>query len=227
MGRLPTYFRRDDAVSHPTTESTPKSSEITTENTIPVDPWMIVVIVAGILIVVTLAIVMCMHFFKSRRARKTTGFQPVKEEEKNSTYPPKRRSGRADRQTLEDQERDLMIRKSLASRSSLAASDPISQIPSPEEQQHSGDYHPEVVSPEEPSRREYHLAHPLGDESERTSLREDWKAWEARVQTERRSSNPGGVGHDQHPAFASYLSVPQPTRMASPVRGGPSVYRHI
>ncbi|KAK5636113.1 hypothetical protein RRF57_011825 [Xylaria bambusicola] len=222
MGRLPIYFRRDDAISHPTATSTPKSSEIISENMTPVDPWMIVVIVAGILIVVTLAIVMCMHFFKSRLARKT-GFKPV--EEKSSTYPPKRRSGKADRQTLEDQERDLMIRKSLASRSSLTASDPISQISAEE---HSGDYHlanPQV-SPEEPS-REYRLANPLGDESERTSLREDWKAWEARIQAERGSSNPGGVRHDQHPAFAPYLSVPQPTRMASPVRGGPSVYRHI
>ncbi|KAI0802779.1 hypothetical protein GGR55DRAFT_406509 [Xylaria sp. FL0064] len=207
MGRL-FYFRRDEDASHPASVAfIPKTDASTRESIAPasVDHWMIVVIVVGILIVATLLIFIVAHYIKSQRRQKA-GFQPV--EEVNSPYPQKRRRpGAADRQSAEDVERDMMIRKSLASKTSLMASDPVSQVSSV-------------------SSREYQLAHPLGDESENTSLK-DWKAWEACMQTERRTSHPGGVGLDQHPAFASYLSVPQPTRMASPVRGGPAVYRHI
>ncbi|KAI0425224.1 hypothetical protein F5Y09DRAFT_111052 [Xylaria sp. FL1042] len=209
MGRL-LYFRRDEDARHPLpVGSTPKTGQTTSESLAPasVDPWMVVVIVVGSLIVATLAIFMCAHYIKSRRGRRD-GFQPM--EEMKSPYPQKRRRpGTVDRQSAEDVERDMMIRKSLASRTSLTASDPVSQVSSV-------------------STGGYQLAHPLGDESEMTGLKEDWKAWEASVQSERRSSTPGGVGLDQHPAFAPYLSVPQPTRMASPARGGgPTGYRHI
>ncbi|KAI1271478.1 hypothetical protein F5Y07DRAFT_344090 [Xylaria sp. FL0933] len=208
MGRL-LYFRRDEDASNTAPVAfIPKTDASTRESIAPasVDPWMITVIVVGILIVATLVIFMVVHYVKSRR-RQRAGFQPV--EKMSSHYPQKRRRpGAADRQSAEDVERDMMIRKSLASKTSLMATDPVSQVSSV-------------------SSREYHLAHPLGGESENTSLKEDWKAWEARMQTERRTSHPGGVGLDQHPAFASYLSVPQPTRMASPVRGGTTVYRHI
>ncbi|KAI1360553.1 hypothetical protein F5Y08DRAFT_343531 [Xylaria arbuscula] len=220
MGLLSIEFRRDEDANRPPIQSTPKSSEITGEDTTFVDPWMIVVIVAGALIVVTLAVIMGMHYIKSRRARKT-GFQPVEEKETSTApypHPPKRRS---DRQKREDLERDMMIRKSLASRSSLVSnSDAIpagSQEHLEQQQQH-------PIARDRDSHHTYYLPSPLGEDGgEMTSLREDWKAWEARVQSERRSSNP----YDQHPAFASYLSVPQPTRMASPVRGGPAVYRHM
>ncbi|KAI0903793.1 hypothetical protein F4823DRAFT_617318 [Ustulina deusta] len=206
MGPLPLYSRRDEDASHPPAGSTPKSDQSTSESTAPgaVDPWLVVVIVIGILIVATLAIFMCAHYIKSRRGRKT-GFHPVRE--MSSTYMQKRKLGLVERHNVEDLERDMMIRKSLASRHSLTVTDPVSQVSSV-------------------SDKGYHLEDPLGDGGEMTSLREDWKAWEARVQSERGTSTPGGVGLDQHPAFASYLSVPQPTRMASPVRGVPTAYRH-
>ncbi|KAI0965689.1 hypothetical protein F4678DRAFT_329909 [Xylaria arbuscula] len=208
MGRL-IFSPRDEIISHPFIESTPKSDASTNENIAPgaVDPWMVVVIVVGILIVATLAIFMGAHYIKSRQQRRN-GFQPIEGKHSPYLYPQNGKSGIVDRRKVEDVERDMMIRKSLASRVSLTTSDPISQVSSV-------------------SSREYHLANPLGDEGEMTSLKEDWKAWEARAQTERRTSHTGGVGLDQHPAFASYLSVPQPTRMASPVRSGPTVYRHI
>ncbi|KAI1418863.1 hypothetical protein F5Y12DRAFT_390794 [Xylaria sp. FL1777] len=189
--------------------STPKSGQSTSKNIAPaaVDPWMIVVVVVGILIIATLSIFMCAYYIKLRREQRT-GFKPIEETKSAYPYLHKRKRGVVNRQNVEDVERDTMIRKSLASRTSLTTSDPVSQVSST------------------PS-KDHHLAHPLGDEDEMTGLRDDWKAWEARVQSERRCSNPGGVGLDQHPAFAPYLSVPQPTRVASPARGGPTVYRHI
>ncbi|TGJ82214.1 hypothetical protein E0Z10_g6562 [Xylaria hypoxylon] len=201
------YSRRNEDASHPPPGSNPQSDQKTELiiTHVAVDPWMIVVIVVGILIIVTLAMFMCVHYIKSRR-RRPAGFQRVKE--MSSIHSQKRRLGLVERQTVGDPERDMMIRKSLASRVSLTSSEPISQVSSV-------------------SSQEYHLSDPLESQGEITSLREDWKEWEARLQSERRTSNPRGVGLDQHPAFAPYLSVPQPTRMPSPARGGPAVYRHI
>ncbi|KAI0539481.1 hypothetical protein GGR58DRAFT_234260 [Xylaria digitata] len=195
------YSRRDEDASHLPTGSIPQLEPTTVENSTnsDVDPWMIVVIAVGILIIVTLAIFMCAYYIKSRR-RRPTGFHPV--QEMSSRRSRKRKLGLVERPTVEESERDMMIRKSLASRLSLTTSDPLSQVSSV-------------------SSREYHLTDPLEGQRETTGVR-DWKAWEAHAQEERRSSHPGGVGLDQHPAMAPYLLVPQPTRMPSPARGGPT-----
>ncbi|KAI0449028.1 hypothetical protein F5B21DRAFT_75913 [Xylaria acuta] len=194
MGVL--YLRRGDDASSPSVRSNSESNQ-TFSGDSNVDPWLIVVIVAGILIIVTLAGFMLAHYIRSRRRLRKGLFHPV---EKVSSVPfsRKRNSDAAtDRQMAEDLERDMMIRKSLASRPT-SANFPTSQP------LNNGDDYPEEQ----------------GEEREEVaSLREDWKAWEARVQSERGTSHPGGVGLDRHPAFASYLSVPQPTRMASPHRG--------
>ncbi|KAI0546429.1 hypothetical protein F4679DRAFT_413134 [Xylaria curta] len=198
MGIL--YNRRDgERASHPIIRS--NSQSISGEENTTVDPWLIVVIVAGSLILVTLVGVLLAHYVRSRRRRGKGLFHPV---EKVRSVSFSRKDAAADRQKIEDLERDMMIRKSLASRPASASFPP----PPASQPLNNGDDHPEQEEEEEEEQQR----------EEMTSLREDWKAWEARVQTERGTAYPGGVGLDQHPAFAPYLSVPQPTRMPSPHR---------
>ncbi|KAI1746730.1 hypothetical protein F4782DRAFT_474683 [Xylaria castorea] len=193
MGIL--YTRRDEDASRPFVRSNSESNQNTSGET-TVDPWLIVVIVAGSLIIVTLAGVLLAHYIRSRRKLGKGLFHPV-EKVRSVSFSRKRNSdAAADRQKIEDLERDMMIRKSLASRPA-SASFPTSQP------LNDGNDRPEDVEERE----------------EMTSLREDWKAWEARVQTERGTAHPGDVRLDRHPAFAPYLSVPQPTRMPSPHHG--------
>ncbi|KAI0101002.1 hypothetical protein GGR51DRAFT_563652 [Nemania sp. FL0031] len=194
MGVL--YFRRDQ-------DSNPQSSQRGGENITPfgVDPWLVVVIAIGILIILTLGVFMLAHYIKSRYTRRK-GFRPI--EEKNQPYYARKRESRSsDLQEVEDLERDMMIRKSLASRTSLTTSPPISHMSLSSD----GDHHLEHERTSEASE----------EQGETVGLKDDWKAWEARVTDERRTSHPGGLGLDQHPAFAPYLSVPQP---ALPAHGG-------
>ncbi|KAI0414538.1 hypothetical protein F5X98DRAFT_349065 [Xylaria grammica] len=204
------YSRRDEGASHLSTRSDLQLDQSMGKGAAyeAVDPWMIVVIVVGILIIVTLALFMCAYYIKSRRQRQT-GLQPAKK--MSAPYSRRRKLGLigAEQQTVGDLERDMLIRKSLASRHSLATSEHISQDSSP-------------------SSNEYRLADPLeGHGGDMATFAEIPKSWEASVQSDGMSANPGGLGLEQHPAFAHYLSVPEPTRMSSPVRGGPAVYRHI
>ncbi|KAI1126283.1 hypothetical protein F5Y10DRAFT_215305 [Nemania abortiva] len=198
MGVL--YFRRAEDTNNDGGDDT---------TTFTVDPWLVVVVVIGILIVTTLAVFMLAHYIKSRHTLRR-GFRPV--EEINQPYSRKRKPRSGNLQDVGDLERDMMIRKSLASRVSLTTSPPLSQTSLSSD----GDHHLENSSEGSDER------------GEAASLRDDWKAWEARVTSERRTSNPGGLGLDQHPAFAPYLSVPQPTRMASPARSssGGGMPRH-
>ncbi|KAI1161747.1 hypothetical protein F5B18DRAFT_423914 [Nemania serpens] len=169
-----------------------------------IDPWLAVVIGIGVLIVTTLAVFLLVHYIKSRR-RQRRGFRPV--QAISSGYSHKRNSNSTSQPEVWDMERDMMIRKSLASRSSLIITPPVPQASSSSSSSPSS---PDEEHPQRPA---------PGEQVETTSLRDDWKAWEAQMREERRSSHPGGLGLDQHPAFASHLSIPQPTRMLSPSRG--------
>jgi hypothetical protein len=192
MGLL--YTRHDEDESRPPTLTDQSASENTAQSA--TDPWLIVVIITGLLIIATLGVFMLAHCIKLRRkrARSMRPGQPM-----SSLYMRNRKLSSADIHRIEEQERNMMIRKSLASRTSIVASSPVSQV------SFASDNHGDEPS-EEPG--------------ETVSLREDWKAWEARVQSERKISSPAGVvGLDQHPAFAPHLSIPQPIRMPSPIRG--------
>ncbi|KAI3318456.1 hypothetical protein HD806DRAFT_316003 [Xylariaceae sp. AK1471] len=196
MGLL--YTRHNEDENHLPIRSNSPINQSVGENTgrAITDPWLVVVIIIGILIIATLAIFMLAHYLKSRRER-TKSMRLS--EQMSSLYPRKRKLSSADQHRIEEQERDMMIRKSLASRTSIIASSPVSQVSSMSDD---------------------HLDEPSEEPGETASLREDWKAWEARIQSERKISSPAGaVGLDQHPAFASHLSIPQPTRMPSPIRG--------
>ncbi|KAI8623614.1 hypothetical protein F5Y19DRAFT_370723 [Xylariaceae sp. FL1651] len=161
----------------------------------PIDPWLIVVIIVGILIITALAVFMLVHYLRSRRRRSKIVQSAVS---MRSPYSQRRYTNLADRHRIEELERNTMIRKSLASRTSLTASPRISQVS---------------------SMSDYQLEEPSEEQGETDSLREDWKKWEARIQSERKSAGPRDIGLDQHPALTSQLSIPQPTRMASPIRG--------
>ncbi|KAI1196760.1 hypothetical protein F5X97DRAFT_304271 [Nemania serpens] len=199
MGIL--YFRRGEDSNQPLSRSDSQLDHGVQKrvSAVVIDPWLAVVIGIGVLIVTTLAVFMLVHHIKSCQ-RQRRGFRPV--QTISSAYSHKRNSSSTSQPEMWDLERDMMIRKSLASRSSLTTTPPVSQ---PSSSSSPEGEHPPQLAP--------------GEQAETTSLRDDWKAWEARMLEERRSSHPGGLGLDQHPAFASHLSVPQPTRMPSPTRG--------
>ncbi|KAI0400664.1 hypothetical protein F4802DRAFT_476372 [Xylaria palmicola] len=195
MGLL--YPRRDEDTSRPRTgPDSPPGQDGAGDKFMPhgLDPWLIIVIAIGVVIVTTLALFMLVHCIRSRRRRGDV-FQPV--EEMSGLYARKGKLSSEDQQKLDDLERDRMIRKSLASRPTSAS---ISQVLLPPE----GDARPEH-RPEE-------------DQGEIAASLRDWKAWEARTQGEG-THYPAGVGLDQHPAFASYLAVPPCRRTDSPARG--------
>ncbi|KAI1182002.1 hypothetical protein F5B17DRAFT_221662 [Nemania serpens] len=215
MGVL--YLRRGEDSNQSPSEHNSQPDYADGKNASPgtIDPWLAVVIGIGTLIVTTLAVFMIIHCIKSRQ-RQRRGFRPV--QTISSAFSHKRNSSSTSQPEIWDLERDMMIRKSLASRSSLTATSPVCQTsssPPPSSSSSSSSSsdgeHPPQLAP--------------GEQVETTSLRDDWKAWEARVLEERRSSHPGGLGLDQHPAFASHLSVPQPTRMPSPTRGVETPHR--
>ncbi|KAI1172900.1 hypothetical protein F4777DRAFT_483963 [Nemania sp. FL0916] len=207
MGIL--YFRRDEGPSRPPVDpnSQPQDGEKST-STVLTDPWLIVVIVIGVAILAALGVCLLTHYIKLWHKRRR-GFQPVKE---TGFYSHKRISGSGDGHEVSEHERRLMIEKSMASRMSLAVSSPSSRGPL------SSSSSPPLSTSS--SNQGYHPEVPLMEPNETTSLRDDYnyKAWEANIQNERMASHPGGVGLDQHPAFASHLSVPQPTRSAVPSR---------
>jgi hypothetical protein len=194
MGLL--YPRHDEDESRPPNISNSPADQGVNTNPAATDPWLVVVIVIGVLIITTLAIFMLAHCIKSRQ-RRTKCIQAT--QSMSSLYPRKRKLSSADRDRVEEMEREMMIRKSLASRTSFTASSPISQT--------------FFMSSDS------HVEEPSEDQGEMASLQADWKAWEARMQSERDISCPGGVSLDQHPAFASHLSIPQPIRIPSPIRG--------
>ncbi|KAI1434420.1 hypothetical protein GGR50DRAFT_662392 [Xylaria sp. CBS 124048] len=147
------------------------------------NPWLITSIVVGSLIVTSLIIFLLARYVKTRW-RQGKGFQPVKPREMASPYLGAGKLSPSDRRQVEDLERDALICKSLATRPLSTASGDIYQGLSMSNR----DSHAEEEQSAEPG--------------EAAGIKEDWKAWEARVLTERRYSVPGGLGLDQHPAFA-------------------------
>ncbi|KAI0398383.1 hypothetical protein F5Y17DRAFT_1290 [Xylariaceae sp. FL0594] len=166
-----------------------------------IDPWLVVVIIMGVLIVLTLAVFMLAYHLKARRRRAKSH---LKEEDEKTGLPylMKKSLSSVDRHKTEEQEREMMIRKSLAERPSPTDGAEASRV----SQTSSHSSSPPTEGPEE---------HGV----QTTTLREDWKAWEAGIQTERKVSTSGGIGLEQHPAFAKHLSNAGPPRPPLPIRG--------
>ncbi|KAI0202455.1 hypothetical protein F4808DRAFT_76455 [Astrocystis sublimbata] len=191
------------------------------QNTKAVDPWLIVLIVAGSLVLATLAGTLIAHYIRARR-KQGKGFTYLEKASSLSLSRKRSPDADAERRRTEDMERDMMIRKSLASRpnsASISFTLPmhggVDDVATQSEEARLNEARPEQVQ--------------IQARDETASLREDYKAWEARVQAERGTSHLSGggagvgdgAGMSRHPAFATYLSVPQPTRSPSPHRGYP------
>ncbi|KAI0159838.1 hypothetical protein GGR57DRAFT_458829 [Xylariaceae sp. FL1272] len=208
MGILLRRLSGDDEPSRleepPTQHIPPDPSSSGYNTTAPAtNGWLVAAIVVGSLIVTTLAIFMLSHYIKSRqrKANRSRALEPMSSV---AIRRHKRNRSSADRQLAEEEERNMMIRKSLANRYSLAPSAHHSRVSSL-----STDYQ-SVVSADE-------------EHDETAGVKQDWKEWEARLQNDRRNSSPK---LDQHPAFSTRISMPEPTREPSPYRGGlpPALY---
>jgi hypothetical protein len=150
----------------------------------PPKTWMIAPIVGGLVFVV-LAVVFvvfkCLRRRNFNRAKQSDPFLTPRE------FHRRRKMSAADRLEEAEEQRNIMIRKSLASRSSLLKRNSQSEV--------------SEVS--------------MDDDEFPTSLRDDWKEWEARVYREQ------GVSTERHPSiYYEGPPVPEPaiTRPSSQAR---------
>lgn len=190
------HFRQDENhISPPSGSDVPSDHGSGGENPRPdaieEDPLFIAVIIIGALIIGLLTIFMLAHYVKLRQ-RRAQGFKLV-EQQANSPHSCSQKEEYAaksgwQQEQVRGQERDKMIPKPLATRSSMIISP---QVP---ETSH--------ISYHSMASRGHRLGDPRVHQDETIGLKDDYKAWEA----ERRISTPGGVGLDRHPAMAPYLT---------------------
>ncbi|KAI1504561.1 hypothetical protein F5X99DRAFT_371384 [Biscogniauxia marginata] len=170
-------------------------SQAQSENNDPVlliDPWVIVVIVIGALIIVSLVSVIAVLYVRARRRK-----QEAKQADPISHEYTRRRKNQPDRLGADELERAVMIRKSLASRTSNRHSQNSSILP------------------------DHRLMEAMDEAAEKASLREDWKDREAGLQTEKESPRtPDAEPRGHTPVFfPPRLPLPMISRTPSPVRG--------
>ncbi|ETS86228.1 hypothetical protein PFICI_00056 [Pestalotiopsis fici W106-1] len=173
-------------------------------------PWTIVAIIIALLVVMSTIAFTALYIMRRRRVIKESQGLPAISGRHEVM---RRRKGMtaAERRAAEETERSLMIRKSLASRSTLHSVA-------------SRDTH--ILDTARSSR----VVDDDGDEHqhddeipELPTSTGDWKEWEAHTQAERRHSRLRelSAGRESHPAFAQELEdlpVPAQTRSPSPSR---------
>ncbi|KAK0645757.1 hypothetical protein B0T16DRAFT_390312 [Cercophora newfieldiana] len=156
-------------------------------------PWVIPVIVAGVLVIAVLTI--CAFVYINRRCEygKARAQEPYLS---RPEFDKRRKMSQAEKLEEEEKQRIIMIRKSLASRSwdgsaadSAASSRRVSQISSNQGQQHERPAIPEVSDEED-------------DEHEPKPLKDDWKAYEAEVMRE--------TSLERHPAAETDTATTRP-----------------
>ncbi|KAI1334927.1 hypothetical protein F5Y15DRAFT_262767 [Xylariaceae sp. FL0016] len=158
------------------------------------DPWLIVLIIIGVLVVTTLVALLIVYHARSRIWK-----QEVRQANPISRFDTRRRRkiSAADRQRADDLERAMIIRKSLASRSSISFSARSSRV--------------SAIS-------DYPLIE-LSREKEPILPRDDWKEWEAQMQNQREDAGLNRPASLEHPALMCHISLPKPSRSPSPARG--------
>jgi FtsZ-interacting cell division protein ZipA len=150
-------------------------------------PWLVVLVVIG-----ALAIISMISYLTAERLRSKHFDQAAKNDPYLTKKECRRRRKLSALERMEEEElqRSIMIRKSLATRSSRTNS--------------------------QASQYSHHDDFEMAQESATTSLRHDWKEWEARMQRERSNS---GERHPFSEASASLdLPIPPQSRTASPSR---------
>ncbi|KAH8886889.1 hypothetical protein GQ53DRAFT_750093 [Thozetella sp. PMI_491] len=188
------FLRRDGENPTPfNAESEPSSPDYDASKA-----WIVLVAVLGMLVVVIIGIIASFHFYRRRnfqRERSRDPYLTLKE------YSRKSKLSLGDRRYEEDVQRHAIIRKSLASRSSVMLSESDAQRISRSSA---------ILSEAEVPQR----IPPTTDEDEEEqagSLRDDWKEWEAKLQMERQRSG------EQHPLESSVdLTIPPKSRDHSP-----------
>ncbi|KAI1370639.1 hypothetical protein F4677DRAFT_346639 [Hypoxylon crocopeplum] len=184
----PSLLRRtDDDVFNTQTISQPE----TRANTgVAMIPWLIVVIIVGVLIVTGLVVflVLCYTGKWRRTARDSQANPPSRQKFR------RRKMSTTDRQAAEEMERAIMIRKSLASRSSSWSNTGAS---------------------------DYKLVELQREESDPMAPRANWKDEEAGMPGSRTSLAIRDIEMGVHPALLPQpqLAIPQPSRAPSPARG--------
>ncbi|KAI0163753.1 hypothetical protein BJ166DRAFT_300645 [Pestalotiopsis sp. NC0098] len=171
--------------------------------------WTIVAIIIAVLVVASIVAFTVLYVMRRKRSPKED--LPIissrhQVDRKRKTMTPE------ERQQAEETERSLMIRKSLASRStlhSIASRDThmLDTARSSRVVDDDDDEHPDV--PELPT------------------IVGNWKEWEAQVQADRTNSRPGelSTGGETHPALVQELEdlqIPAQTRTTSPARDAKS-----
>jgi len=151
-------LQRDDAAA---AEGAGQPAVFTPNSTLPppVQPWIIAVIVVGLVLVVAVAVFFVARYLRRKQNRKAKEKNPIIITHKD--FSRRRKMSELDRLEEEELQRSVMIRKSLASRISSKRA---SQTESASD-----------LSVDE-------------DDDQSGGLREDWKEWEARVQRDRSNS---------------------------------------
>ncbi|KAI1397173.1 hypothetical protein F4819DRAFT_472935 [Hypoxylon fuscum] len=164
---------------------------------VPMSPWLIIVIVIGALIVTALVAFLVLYLVKRRRRVASEGqVDPLGRHDLR-----KKKLNATDRVAAEEMERAIMIRKSLASRSSWTTNGSRMSGTS-----------------------EYQLEEFDREEREPTAPKDNWKELEAGSQEQRVTPGVHDTQMGVHPALLRQpqpqpqLAVPQPSRAPSPMR---------
>ncbi|KAI1214257.1 uncharacterized protein F4807DRAFT_119127 [Annulohypoxylon truncatum] len=191
------YPRTADDVFDTQIDSPPEAREATTNGN-TMEPWLIVVIVIGALILTSLSVFLIIHFSRRRQRIVHHVYQdPLSQKVRH-----KRNRSETDRLAAEEIERAAMIRKSLASRTSSWGGNSLRE---------SGisDYQMDEFD------------RPSQEERQPMAPRENWKELEAGAQGGRATPGVHDTEMGIHPALLPQpqLAFPQPSRGPSPIRG--------
>ncbi|KAM0806669.1 hypothetical protein AB5N19_07006 [Seiridium cardinale] len=160
--------KREDAFNH---DSQTKQAKDGDEKVATLSPWVIVAIIIGVLLVVTIAVFVVLYFLRRRRVARETQQLPVISNV-DAVVHRRRKMSVAERREAEDLERSIMIRKSLASRTTLSSI---------------GSRDSRLFESARSSRvPEYEL--PIQSTQQRGE--NEWKEWEAGVSSDRRAGGP-------------------------------------
>ncbi|ORY56617.1 uncharacterized protein BCR38DRAFT_450738 [Pseudomassariella vexata] len=165
------------------------------EMAVPLNPWMMILIIIGVFLVVILVVFVALYFARKRRRARELEAQADPMAIRREGFR-RRKPSAADQAEAEELERSVMIRKSLASRASSYSIGSSRILNSP---------------------RNSHLLDDIPAEEaegETGGLNEDWKEWEARVRKQR--TNSLGQGHPALSPPLEQLAIPQQSRGPSP-----------
>ncbi|KAK3323716.1 hypothetical protein B0T19DRAFT_212431 [Cercophora scortea] len=169
---------------------TPDSHDAQSKMTGSPAAWVIPAVASGVIIVAAFMIFIFFVFNKQRQYRKARQSDPHLSRD---GFMHRRKLSEADQFEEEERQRRIMIRKSLASRSWSSVESRKSMSTETSDQ----------VQPRE--------ALEVNDE-EPQRLKDDWKAWEARIHRER------SMSRELHPAACHMLDSPMPPPSRSPSR---------